>query len=99
MTPRETWKACQRANRKWRRFETCHGCGNRCAEHHAIRPVRGYSFKAVEWECACGALNLFDDTERIARVIADEEAQSGVSMFGIGYQWSTLPQSPFEVKS
>ncbi len=62
MNARETWKACHRANRRWRNF-SCHACGGRCAAHHAVYPVTGYSFRAIEYHCPCGGLNLYDADE------------------------------------
>lgn len=60
MTARETWKACSRANRRWRRF-SCWNCGGRCAEHHALYPAgQPYPAGTVEYHCPCGGLTLHD---------------------------------------
>lgn len=64
MSPRETWKACHRANRRWRNF-SCWSCGGHCAAHHALYPIGSpYPAGTVEYHCPCGGLSLFDTKER-----------------------------------
>lgn len=59
LNPRETWKACHRANRRWRNY-TCVHCGGHCAAHHSLYLVQGYAEHTLEYACPCGGFTLYD---------------------------------------
>jgi len=64
LSARESWKACHRANRRWK--YTCWHCGGHCAAHHSLYLVQGYDEHTIEYACPCGGFTLYDTADTVS---------------------------------